>query len=620
MKAMSRAAAVFLGIEGGGTQTIAIAAGEDFQEPRTAKFGPANIKLMDDAQLENRLREVALFCAVPTAIGIGLAGARDEHDRARIRRAAERAWPGAPCVVTHDLELAWRAAEDRPGEAARVLVLSGTGSCCYGRSAAGAEAKLGGWGHLLGDQGSGFDIGISGAKRAVWEYDRHGRWTALGESLLRHLLLNRPDDLIGWIQDAEKSAVAGLAVPVFAAAARRDKLALEVLGSAAESLAADAVLCARRLTKTGDSVSFVLAGSVLLKQPTFATKVAREIKAAWPGATVEPLKREGAWGAVKLAMATPPARLSPRRGGSASRSAYVPTFTPDESPTEQRNPKSRNFDKLSTTAAIRLMLVEEESVAAALRLEMKEIERAVGLCARALKRGGRIFYAGAGTSGRLGVLDASECPPTFRASPEMVQGIIAGGHRALWQAVEGAEDDAGAGAESVRFRGVGASDVLFGIAASGRTPFVWGALGAARAARAKTVLLHFNPSLKIKRTERPNVVIAPNLGPEVLTGSTRLKCGTATKLVLNLVSTVSMVRLGKVVGNLMVDLHPSNVKLRDRAARIVQELTGRDLAMARSVLEEHGWIIKNALRALERNPPAVRRQAKTTSPLPCQKG
>ena len=198
------------------------------------------------------------------------------------------------------------------------------------------------------------------------------------------------------------------------------------------------------------------------------------------------------------------------------------------------------------------------------------------------------------------MLDASECPPTFRASPEQVQGIMAGGQAALWRSIEGAEDDGGAGAQVIRFRGIGAKDVVVGIAASGRTPFVWGALGEAKKRRATTILLTFNPGLKIPRGQKPDLIIAPKVGPEVLTGSTRLKAGTGTKLVLNLLTTLSMVRLGKVIGNLMVDLNPSNAKLRDRAVRIVQELTGTDSETARCALEKSGWMVKTAWARLRR--------------------
>jgi N-acetylmuramic acid 6-phosphate etherase len=182
----------------------------------------------------------------------------------------------------------------------------------------------------------------------------------------------------------------------------------------------------------------------------------------------------------------------------------------------------------------------------------------------------------------------------------MVQGIMAGGQRALWEAVEGAEDDPRQGAEAVQFRKVKRRDVLVGIAASGRTPFVWGALTEARKRGATTILLCFNPFLKIDGAQRPDIVIAPNVGPEILTGSTRLKAGTATKLILNIFTTVAMVQLGKVLQNLMVDVNASNSKLRDRAVRIVQELSGSDYERARRALEKSSWKIRGALRRIGR--------------------
>jgi N-acetylmuramic acid 6-phosphate etherase len=245
------------------------------------------------------------------------------------------------------------------------------------------------------------------------------------------------------------------------------------------------------------------------------------------------------------------------------------------------------------------MLSEDAKIPQKLLGEVGKIEKVTEVIARAFRQGGRLFYVGAGTSGRLGVLDASECPPTFRSPPEMVQGIIAGGERALRKSVEGAEDDAVAGAREIRRRVVKTRDVVVGIAASGTTPFVWGALREAKRRKATTVLICFNPYLKIPKEYQPTIVIAPNLGPELLTGSTRLKAGTATKLLLNIFSTLAMVKSGKVIGNLMVDLNPANVKLRDRAARIVQELTKVDYASARDALEHSGWIIKKAVARLK---------------------
>lgn len=591
---------LYLGIEGGGTRTVALCSEDGSALRSRAEFGPANIRILNDDALRARFLEISALCPSPAAIGMGLAGARTGEDRARVRALAQTVWPGVPIAVTHDLEIALLAFQAAPG-IPRVLVLSGTGSCCYGQDIGkGRATKLGGWGHLLGDVGSGYAIGLAAIRRAIYDLDRHRRWGPLGEAILRRTLQNEPNDLIGWIQQAPKAEIAALAVCAFDAAQARDCSAREVLEEARRGLVSDALLCARRLASPRQKVAFVLAGSVLLKQMGFARQLGRDLRQEWPGAIVQPLEREGAWGAVTLARnlaVEPSARVRP---APAAAPIYFPNFVPGTSPTEQRNPKSARFDRMSIGQSIELMLDEEASVASALLLEKRAIEKTVRLASTCLQSGGRIFYAGAGTSGRLGVLDASECPPTFRVSPDRVQGIMAGGQSALWQAVEGAEDNAQAGADTMRFRGVGPKDLLVGIAASGRTPFVWGALSASRAAGARTALLHFNPSLEIERSRRPDVVIAPNLGPEVLTGSTRLKCGTATKLVLNLISTLAMVRLGKVVSNLMVDLNPSNEKLRDRAVRIVQELSGCDRSRAEAALKQNGWVVKAAWQKLSK--------------------
>jgi N-acetylmuramic acid 6-phosphate etherase len=256
--------------------------------------------------------------------------------------------------------------------------------------------------------------------------------------------------------------------------------------------------------------------------------------------------------------------------------------------------------RMGVPAIIELMLGEESGISAALFAERRKIARGVRMVVRAFQAGGRLFYVGAGTSGRLGVLDASECPPTFQSDPDQVQGIIAGGRRALWKAVEGAEDDPASGAAAIRFRGAGRGDVVVGIAASGRTPFVWGALREAKRSGAVTILIGFNPHHRIAREDRPALTICPAIGPEILTGSTRLKAGTATKLILNMLTTASMVRTGKVRSNLMIDLKPSNAKLRDRSVRIARELTGAESSDAIRALRRSGWSIARAVDALLR--------------------
>lgn len=270
------------------------------------------------------------------------------------------------------------------------------------------------------------------------------------------------------------------------------------------------------------------------------------------------------------------------------------------SPTERRNPHSMSLDRLSVSAAVDLMLSEEAKGIRSLMAKRRVLAQAVALVSRSFKQGGRLFYFGAGTSGRLGVLDASECPPTFSTDPKMVQGIIAGGDGALRRAVEGAEDDAAAGAQHVHQRKISERDVVVGIAASGTTRFVWGALAEAKARGAATILICFNPHLVVPLELQPTLRIAPDLGPEVLTGSTRLKAGTATKLILNLLTTLAMVRIGKVSSNLMVDVHPSNVKLRARAIRITRELTGASEAEATRALQVAKWQIRAACQRLRR--------------------
>ncbi len=607
-----------LGLECGGTRTVALMADGDLNSVARVDAGPANLRLVSDEQLTAHFRALAGQLPMPSAIGVGMAGVRDRRDCDRVERLLEQVWPGVPRRVDHDLESALAAAELAPARrppAARVIVLSGTGSCCYGRSADGRAAKVGGWGHHLGDRGSAYDVAHTALRLMARHLDHTGKLAEFGRRALRTLLLNEPNDLIAWFQQASKGQVAALAPEVFAAAAGRDPVARQALRQIGAELVADATHCAARLAGKRESVHFAFAGSVLLKQPAFARKVGLQLRRAFPGATFGPLALESVWGAV--AMARTALESGGKRGGESRGSPggrrfpapAAPVIAPDPgaipastglSPTERRNPRSGRLDRLSVAEAVELMLSEDERIPGILWEHRAELEKLIRLTTLALRAGGRLFYVGAGTSGRLGVLDASECPPTFRTSPELVQGIMAGGEKALHSAVEGAEDDFGAGVRAAEFRGIGTGDVLVGIAASGRTPFVWGTLTEARKRGARTALLCFNPCLKFARGGRPDVVLAADLGPEILTGSTRLKAGTATKLVLNLLTTLTMVRLGKVVGNLMVDLNPSNVKLRDRACRIVMELTGRDHETAQQALERCGWVVTAAIARLGR--------------------
>ncbi len=262
--------------------------------------------------------------------------------------------------------------------------------------------------------------------------------------------------------------------------------------------------------------------------------------------------------------------------------------------TEQRNPNSLDIDLKSTEAIVEIFHEENQNVLTAVEAVSGSIAEGVQLITDAFQQGGRLFYIGAGTSGRLGVLDASECPPTFSTHPDMVQGIIAGGDRALRRSVEAAEDKPETGAEAIRERGVAKPDVVVGIASSGYTPYVIGALKEAHNLGAKTIFLCCSPAAEYL-DEFVDVCIAPIVGPEIITGSTRLKAGTATKLVLNMLSTISMIKIGKVYNNLMVDLQSSNAKLTDRGIRIIMDVTGTDFDTAQESLECAGGSVKTAI-------------------------
>jgi N-acetylmuramic acid 6-phosphate etherase len=261
--------------------------------------------------------------------------------------------------------------------------------------------------------------------------------------------------------------------------------------------------------------------------------------------------------------------------------------------TESRNPRTTELDALSTLDLVTAMNDEDRTVADAVQRELPRIAAAVDAIAARMHKGGRLFYVGAGTSGRLGVLDAVECPPTFSATTEQVQGLIAGGAGAFLQAVEGAEDSATLGPADLQARGLGSKDVVVGIAASGRTPYVLGALAFAKSVGALTVAVVCNAGSPVAAAAE--LPIEAVTGPEVLTGSTRLKAGTATKLVLNMLSTGAFVRLNKVYGNLMVDVQTTNAKLKARAVRIVAEAVACNETLAQQLLDQCDGEVKAAI-------------------------
>jgi N-acetylmuramic acid 6-phosphate etherase len=269
--------------------------------------------------------------------------------------------------------------------------------------------------------------------------------------------------------------------------------------------------------------------------------------------------------------------------------------------TEKRNPDTSGIDAMDIAGILRAINNEDTKVALAVRKEIPHITRAVHYVVCSLRKGGRLFYVGAGTSGRLGVLDASECPPTFGTDPDMVQGIMAGGKKAVFRSQEGSEDLIRQGGLDIKKYRVTGRDVVCGIAASARTPYVRGALAEAKRRRAHTILVTTNPRSVLRRKEfsrlraSVDVAICPEVGPEVIMGSTRMKSGTAQKMVLNMISTASMIRMGKVYGNMMVDLQMKSNKLRERAKRVVMIVTGVSYRRAAETLGAAGGHVKTAI-------------------------
>ncbi|HEX8280477.1 MAG TPA: N-acetylmuramic acid 6-phosphate etherase, partial [Chthoniobacterales bacterium] len=540
----------------------------------------ANLRL---TSLE-RLR--AMFSELPRDVnraGVFLAGCVTAEDNRSLHQLCASVWPEAKIVTGGDRESGIAAAlGDRDG----IVVNAGTGSSVTGRLG-GAIERAAGWGHVLGDSGGGYYLSLQALRLVLREHDLTGGGVAFAADVLNALCLNDLDALVRWAQTADKMQIATLVPLVFKAAESGNAAVQQIVLNGARRLAEYTRAVAQRLQVPAPDV--FLIGGLFPTSDLYASVYRAELSRILPDARVQVSEQPPEYGAAWLAAGA---------NGSERIVTALATAAPAETlasaATEQRNPRSLELDALDTRALVDLFIEEERDVQEALRACAAQIADATRLVADAIRAGGRLFYVGAGTSGRLGVLDASEMPPTFGTPPEAVQGIIAGGAPALSRSVEGAEDDTAAAAVALQDRGVRPGDVVCGIAASGRTPFVLAALARAKDHRAQTILLTCNPA-RAAIEPLPDIAIDLPTGPELLTGSTRLKAGTATKVALNIISTGAMIALGKVRGNLMIDVAVTNVKLRDRAARLVAELAGCTYAEALDRLERANWIPRAAV-------------------------
>jgi len=569
---------LILGIDGGATKTtwsLCKNIHGVLHAVEEGRAGPGSMKLLDDTSLRSLLQALPKNA---TRVGVFLAGCATEEDRASLRALATSVWPGALIRAGSDRESGFAAAFAH-GDG--IAVIAGTGSAVTGRHQ-GIEDRAGGWGHLLGDSGGGYDLAIHALRGILFDFDTGRGISALARDVLRALGLNTLRELTAWAQTARKSDLARLTPLVFDHAS--DKEAAAILREGAEALADLTAAVAGRLEFSNPPVR--LMGGVFQRHPLYVELFRKAFAQNWPGGEVAICETSASLGAAMLAAET--REIAPGRVAAFEEPAL------HQASTEQSHPDSTDLDQLSALELVELFAREERAVEEALLQATGPITRAVETVTEALRMGGRLFYAGAGTSGRLGVLDASEMPPTFGVSPDLVQAIIAGGATAIQQSVEGAEDHASSGAQAVHERGVSAGDVLCGITASGRTPFVRGALEAARSLGARTILLTCNPA-RTKNNLQADVEIDLPTGPELLTGSTRLKAGTATKVALNIISSCTMIRLGHVDGNFMSCLRPTNHKLRDRATRIVAARLGLSEEEAGNRLQCANWNIREVL-------------------------
>ncbi len=597
-----------LGVEGGGTKTAWVlverpVAGDADTTSQWAildqgKLPPSNLRLTTPERLR------AIFLELPKQVdraGIFLAGCSTDEDRQSLLRLCAEIWPKARIITGSDRESGVAAALEH-GDG--IVVNAGSGSSVTGRRGDRIE-NAGGWGHILGDAGGGYFLSIQALRLILLEYDLHRGEMQFTAKILHALSLNNLDELVRWVQTADKMEIAMLTPVVFEAAAGGDARVMEIIEEGARVLCEYTEAVASRLHLLAPKVA--LMGGLFHRDSIYTHAFRRRLKKNVPDARVATAERSPELGAAWLA------------SEFGDRVTFQPRLSQNEienlaaALTEQRNPRSENLEKMTAPELVELFVEEEEFVQNALRGAIAELARATEIVIESLRTGGRLFYVGAGSSGRMGVLDASEIPPTFGASPDLVQGLIAGGVTALYRSVEGAEDEESAGGLAVDERGIKNNDVVMGITASGRTPFVLGALRRAKSLGAKTILLTCNPSAvagvgyrgrpgsTIPATAVVDLVINLAVGPEVLTGSTRLKAGTATKVALNIISTGAMVALGKVRGNLMIDLHASSTKLRDRAVRMVAGLVNCDYDAARNMLEANNWDLRAVVDKIGRS-------------------
>jgi len=596
---------LFAGVDAGGTK-IRAAVADDHGRLLAHVEGPGANAAVDGAEESARriagvLRPVVQGRTLAGMV-VGIAGGWSSAVAARIARPLRTALTVRRLEVMNDAVAALRAhAPDRPA----LLLSLGTGVVLVGRHPGrpGAVVRVDGWGPLGGDEGSGQWLGEAALRAALSGHDGRGPRTAFTRAVLRRLGLADPGRDIHRVYAAPRpqALLAALAPIVVTHARRGDPVARAIVRNAGAGLA--------RTVRAGVAalppgrVALFVTGGLAGAAPELLAGV-RALARSRPGRIRLVTDRVvGEASALRLAVrlgggpglerAVEPvltrAATGPvRRLRAASNERGLPV-------TEQANPATADFSRQTPLDMARAMNREDARVAPAIEAILPAVARAVALAESALRRGGRLIYVGAGTSGRLGVLDASEAPPTFGVSPRTVVGVIAGGQRALARGVEGAEDRADQGAAAIRRLDVSGKDCVIGLSVSGGAPYVLAAIALARRRGAATVAITCNPASRLAHAVR--VALVPRVGPEAIAGSSRLKAGTAQKMLLNMISTCAFARIGRIEGNLMIRVTPVNVKLRLRAARIIATTLGIPVTEARRRLIRAGWRMDRVVSA-----------------------
>ena len=579
-----------LGIDGGGTKTIArlenLVSGETYEQQGgssslTSDFEGACITLM---QLIEGLMTQATCTPPQVCVVMGLAGAGNQSQVTRLKRRL--ALPFAQLEIYNDARTSLFGAN--LGQPVAMVAL-GTGSVGARLDEGQKEHYVGGWGFPIGDEGSGAKLGFHAIQVLLQEIDTFDSAKSKLAKFVLTQLGTEKDEILNWLRKSKPSAYAQLTTGIFELA-NTCPAAMSVVQQHVKDV--ESLI---QLARKEQDIPVVIMGGLAKETLKYLPDCTTAYCQLQMGSSLD--------GACLLAKHTQEAlrsgQIQPLSGPGAKidkqeqdlQSALLSQLSNLVS--EERNPDTMDIDLMSTDEILSTINHQDSLVAAAIKPCIPAISQAVDRIVEAFKQGGRLVYIGAGTSGRLGILDAVECPPTFSVTQKQVVGIIAGGNQAIYKAVEGAEDNPELAKRDLQQIEFNDKDVLVGIAASGRTPYVLGALNYAQSINATTVGVSCNPDSVVGKSA--GIEICPVVGPEVLTGSTRMKSGTAQKLVLNMLTTASMIRSGKSYENLMVDVYASNDKLHARAVRIVMQATHCDQSTAKQALETANYKAKLAI-------------------------